>query len=111
MAATLDAHSSQRARFLPTTPLGRLAARLGVAFVAWFASNQAIVVSGGVTEGPLRLAVIAFGLAGLALGLVTGIVATLAIVRQRERAILAFVLTVPALMVLAFLLGELLLPH
>lgn len=101
-------------RIYPTTRLGRIAGRLGLAFVGWFIVNQSLV--GLRDEGveipeAARVAIIAWGLLGLGVGLVAGVLAGISIIRRGERSLLVYLATLPALFVLVLLLGELLVPH
>lgn len=100
-------------QFLPSTRRGRIAAWLGVAFVAWFVVNQTLVVlrNQAGADGLPRAALIAYGLAGLAIGLAATIVALVAIRRDHERGVAAYLCLLPGGFVAVFLLGELLVPH
>jgi len=101
---------ARRWRWGPTTRLGRLAGWLGLAFLGWFVVNQLLIGMQQMIDLP-RWPLIAYGLGGLALGLAAGVVALVAIVRKRERSVVAFLATLPALLVLVFLAGELFFPH
>lgn len=109
MAASQRSFWSRHVR--PQTRLGRVAGWLALGFLAWFIFNQSIVVRDLPLEGAQRLGLIALGLSGLALGLVAGVVAVVAIVRRHERGALVFLAALPGVMVVAFVLGELLVPH
>lgn len=101
-------------RIAPTTRWGRVACRLALAFVAWLVLNQALVVAflgERSVEGASRVGLILLSWAGLGTGLAAGVVALLAMVRRRERGALVFAAMLPALAVLALLVGELLAPH
>ena len=61
---------------------------------------------------PWRQVVLPFyGIAMLACGLAAGIVGLIAIIRRREHSWLVWFTILPGLMVLAFVLGEFLVPH
>lgn len=97
-------------RMLPTTRMGRTACWMGLAFVAWYVANGALVGASQSVTLP-RLPLILWGWAGLALGAATGVVGLVAIVRRRERGLLAYATLLPLLLVAALLVGELLVPH
>lgn len=98
---------------LPTTRRGRFAGWLCVAFAAWYVVNMLVVgLRGTVPEDASMIPLlILFGWVGLATGVVATVVAALSIVRDHERSIVAFLLLLPGLLVLAFVLGEILIPH
>lgn len=101
-----------RSRLAPTTPWGRASGWLALAFVGWFVVNQTLMGLGTQQPDALpRAFLIAQGLVGLATGALTGVVAIVAIVRFRERSPLVFVATLPLLLVLFLVAGELLVPH
>lgn len=97
-------------RFRPTTRLGRLAARLALGFLAWFVVNQVLVALvqrydiNGMIFLPLAFL-------GMAVGLAAGVVALVAMVRQGERGVAAFLCLLPLAFVVSFGLGEILVPH
>jgi len=82
---------------LPTTPLGRAAAWLALAFVLLNFSWRIL--------GPLG------GFPALLVGLASGVVALVAIARRRERALTAYLAVLPLALVVLFLLAEFLIPH
>jgi len=90
----LGSHGQRRLAVLPTTRLGSWAVGLAVASI--------VLQSAWMLLGPLG------GFPGLLAGLIGGIVALVAILRRRERAISVFVALVPFLGVIAFVLAELL---
>ena len=81
-----------RIAIVPTTVLGRWAVGLAIGF--WALVLVATVVPGGAAIG------FAFGLAG-------ALAALLAIVRDRDRAVLVFAALVPLVVAVAFVLAEL----
>jgi hypothetical protein len=81
----------RRIALLPTTVLGRWAAGLALAFLA-------LVFTAGVVPRAAAL--------GLVCGLVGGAVALIAIVRDRERGVIAFAALVPLLIAVGFVLAE-----
>ena len=81
----------RRIALLPTTVLGRWAGGLGLAFLA-------LVFAAGVVPRAAAL--------GLVCGLVGGAVALIAIVRDRERAVVAFAALLPLLIAVGFVLAE-----
>lgn len=94
----------------PTTRRGRIAGWLALAFLVWFVVNQVFVVLGQTYDvGGMWLLGPAF--LGFAAGLTGAVFALLAIVKDRERAVVAFLALLPGIMVLALLLGEILVPH
>ena len=93
----LPVKRERRFVILPTTRLGKWAVGLAAANV--------LLMFGWRLMGPLG------GFPGLACGLVGGIVALVAIARRGERAIAVFAATVPAVLVVLFVLGELLIGH
>jgi len=86
--------------FAPTTRPGRLACWLAVGFAAWFLLNEALM-------NFLRRPIALLSWVGLALGLGAGVMALVAILRQRERGTAVFLSLFPGAFVLVFLAGEL----
>jgi len=93
----LPVKRARRFVILPTTRLGKWAVGLAAANV--------VLVLGWRLMGPLG------AFPGFACGLAGGIVALVAISRRGERAIAVFAATVPALLVVLFVLAELLIGH
>jgi hypothetical protein len=52
-----------------------------------------------------------YGIAMLSCGLAAGIVGLIAVIRRQERSWLVWLTMLPGLMVVAFVLGEFLVPH
>lgn len=101
-----------RRRVLPTSRFGRLAGWFALAFAVWFlvVSPLTMAVQGNVQSIPVPV-LIAVGWAGFGSGFVAGVLALVAILREGERAVLAFAYLVPLAIVVAFVLGEIFLPH
>lgn len=100
----------------PDTTLGKWSLWLAVAFLAMFVVNSAFVgVFGQSNDAVLnefsRTYLPFYGIALMLTGAATGVLALLAIVRQRERSIVTLITLAPLLFVVVFLLGEFLLPH
>lgn len=100
-------------RFPPSTRLGRTACWLALGFVAWWVLNMVLYWASlaGLSTGAARPAVIALSWLGMATGVATGVVASLAILLRKERGVSVFLCLLPGLFAVAFLLGELLVPH
>lgn len=101
---------------LPTTSLGRWSMWLGVAFLAMFALNSVFVGIFGATTDPQlnyisRTYMPYYGIAMLLVGFSAGIVALVAVIRQRERSLVTMLTVLPALFVVVLLVGELVFPH
>lgn len=116
LSKTATARTMWAIRWLPATRLGRIACWFALGFLGWFFVANPVIMMANQPEGlpiaePLRTVAIALSLAGFASGLVGAVVALVAIVRSRERAIAVFAALAPGVFVVAFLLGELLLPH
>jgi len=95
----------------PSTRLGWWSIALAATFVALFIINSTVFMPSTV-EVPWRQAVLPFyGIAMLSCGLAAGIVGLIAVIRRHERSWLVWLTMLPGLMVLAFVLGEFLLPH
>lgn len=90
--------SSKPRRFTvpPVTRLGRLAVGLTVVHVALMLAWRVVPGGGGL---------------GLGSGLVAGVVALVAIVRDRERALSVFIAILPLIAVVVFVLAELPVGH
>lgn len=101
---------------LPTTTLGRWSMWLAVAFVVGFMINNALVgVFGSTTNATLsefsRTYLPYWGIALFAVGLSSGVVGLIAVLKQAERSLVTLVCLIPALFVIVFLIGEFALPH
>lgn len=95
----------------PSTSLGWWSVALAVTFVVLYIINSAVFMrlTGGA---PWRHAILPFyGIAMLSCGLAAGIVGLIAVIRQHERSLLAWLAILPGLMVLFLILGEFLVPH
>jgi uncharacterized membrane protein len=98
--------------------LGRLTSQLGwwsvglaATFAVLFIINSTVFMPSTV-EVPWRQVVLPFyGIAMLSCGLAAGIVGLIAVIRRHERSWLVWLTMLPRLMVLAFVLGEFLVPH
>ena len=101
------------APFKPQTRLGRVACGFAVAFVAWFAANLALfwLRMAEVPTGATRPALIGLSWLGMACGVATAATAVAAIAFRGERSVAVSLCLAPGLFAVAFLLGELLLPH
>ena len=95
----------------PTTRLGWWSVGAAACFAALFLVH--FVVLGPWEPGAawLRTVVPVLSLGMLACGLAAGVVGAIAVIRRRERSWLVWLGLLPGLMVLAFLLGEILVPH
>ena len=93
----LPTKKGRRLVVLPTTQLGKWAVGLAGASV--------VLLFGWSLVGRLG------GVPGLAFGLAGGVLALVAILRRRERALTVFAVLLPLLTVLVFLLAELIIPH
>jgi hypothetical protein len=96
---------------MPSTKLGWWSVALLATFAAFFIINATVFMPSTV-EAPWRQAVLPFyGIAMMACGLAAGIVGLIAVIRRQERSWLVWLALLPGLMVVAFVLGEFLLPH
>jgi len=95
----------------PHTKLGRWAVGLGIAFLVMFIINQALFgrPSFNPSWGPTLLPF--YGITMLLCGLASGGTSLTAIVRQHERSWILWIMILPGVMMLFFLLGEFLIPH
>ena len=91
------AHTAHRFRFWPTTQLGWWAVGLAAASIVLIPSWSLMGRLGGIP--------------GLVCGFAGGVIALLAIFRQKERAISVFAAFVPFIVVVSFVLAELLGGH
>ncbi|TLM99399.1 MAG: hypothetical protein FDZ75_00130 [Actinobacteria bacterium] len=101
---------------LPSTNLGKWSMWLAVAFVIAFMMNGALVaVFGQSTNAAMnefsRTYLPYWGVAFMAVGLVSGVVGLVAILKQKERSLVTLLTIVPTLFVLMFLIGEFAFPH
>jgi hypothetical protein len=95
----------------PSTKLGWWSVALAATFAALFIINSTVFMPSTV-EVPWRQAVLPFyGIAMLSCGLAAGIVGLIAVIRRHERSWLVWLSMLPGLMVVAFVLGEFLVPH
>lgn len=95
----------------PSTKLGKRSVILAAVFVVLFIIN-AIVFMPSEVAIPWRQVVLPFyGIAMLSCGLVAGIAGLVAVIRYRERSWLVWLAMLPGLMAIAFVLGEVLVPH
>lgn len=90
-----------------------MACGLAIAFVAWFVANLVLfwLSMAELASGATRPVIMALSWVGMACGVVTAVTATLAVVRHHERGIAVYLTLAPGLFALAFLLGELFVPH
>jgi uncharacterized membrane protein len=95
----------------PTSRLGWWSVGLAATFAVLFIINSTVFMPSTV-EVPWRQVVLPFyGIAMLSCGLAAGIVGLIAVIRRHERSWLVWLTMLPGLMVLAFVLGEFLVPH
>lgn len=111
MGETTLARPRARVRALPTTRRGRIACWMALAAATWFAANTLLLQGVERMEGIPRTPLIVSSLLGMGLAFSGGVVAALAIARDRERGWLVFAASLPAAALLVFLAGELLVPH
>jgi len=109
-----DPHATRpaRPRFLdrPSTRLGWWAVGLGAAFIVLWIVNSTVFMP-SASDAPWRHVLLPFyGIFMLACGLAGGIVAVVALIRH-ERSWLVWLVLLPGLFVLLFVLGEFLVPH
>ncbi|MBE0447568.1 MAG: hypothetical protein IBX64_05645 [Actinobacteria bacterium] len=95
----------------PSTKLGRWSVMLAAAFVALFIINATVFMPSAVTVPWRQVVLPFFGIVILSCGLAAGITGLVAVIRCRERSLLVWLTILPGLMVLAFVLGEFLIPH
>jgi len=102
---------------LPQSRLGVISAWLAVAFiVGFFVVNSAIVAMVGTSTDPAvnefsRTYLPYWGMGLMGLGVASGIVGLVAIVKDAERSVVVLLTLVPTIFVTLFLLGEFLVPH
>lgn len=97
---------------MPRSRLGRLACWFGAVFVAWWVLNLGIVqLVQRIDAQDYRTVLIAFSWLGLSTGFVASILATIALVRHKDRTVLVWLCLIPGAFLVVFLLGEFLLPH
>jgi hypothetical protein len=95
----------------PSTRLGWWSVALAAAFAALLLINSALFMPSTV-EVPQRQVVLPFyGITLLSCGLAAGIAGLIAVLRRHERSWLVWLTLLLGLMVLAFVLGEFLVPH
>lgn len=101
------------AQFSPSTRLGRIACWLGIAFVAWWFLNMVLFWASmaELPTGATRWSIIALSWLGMATGVATAVLAFLALLWKKDRSIAVWLCLIPGLFAIAFLLGELLIPH
>jgi hypothetical protein len=102
-----------RARFKPTTKLGRYSAWLIVAFAVFFGSLQALIASGqrgGDTFFSNLMLAIPGPLAATA-GIAAFITGLIGVVRSRERSVSVYLAVGFGLITLIFVIGEVAFPH
>jgi hypothetical protein len=101
---------------MPSTKLGKWSMWLGAAFVVGFIINNALVgIFGTSTSEAMRSFSRTYlpywGIALMSVGLVSGLVGLVAIVKQKERSLLTLLTLIPTAFVIVFVAGEFLLPH
>jgi len=98
---------------MPATRIGKWAMWLALAFAVGFGFNMVLVGAFGRSEAPDWLdAVLPFwGVALMASGVAAGVLALIAALRYRERSWAVMIAMVPGGFAIAFLLGEVLVPH
>jgi len=95
----------------PSTRLEWWSVALAATFAALFIINSTVFIPATV-EVPWRRALLPFyGIAMLSCGLAAGIVGLIAVIQRHERSWLVWLTLLPGLMVMAFVLGEFLVPH
>lgn len=95
----------------PSTPLGRWSARAGALFVLMFLVNSFVLMPTS-SNAPWRHRYLPYyGIAMLLVGLAAGVLALVAVIRQRERSWLTWLTLLPGAFVIFLLLGEFLVPH
>ena len=96
---------------VPRTTLGKWSVGLGLASVVLFLINSFVFMPTS-SDAPWRQVILPFyGIFMMLCGLASGIVGLVAVVRQRERSWLVWLMLLPGMFVLFFLLGEFLVPH
>lgn len=120
--ATADMHGPAHSRGgfhmrLPDTRLGTVSAWLALAFVVgFFVVNSALVAAVGTSTDPAvnefsRIYLPYWGMGLMGLGVASGIVGLVAILRDAERSVIVLLTLAPTVFVTLFLLGEFLVPH
>ena len=104
-----------RAR-LPETKLGKWSMWLAAAFVVLFVVNMAAVAIFGRSNDAVlnefsRTYMPNFGIAMVLVGLSSGIVGLVAILKKQERSVVTLLALLPGLFVAILLFGEFLVPH
>jgi ABC-type transport system involved in multi-copper enzyme maturation permease subunit len=100
-----------RIKFLPDTRLGWWAFWLGLTFLILMTINS-VVFMRLPEETSWRVNLLPFyGIFTFLCGLAAGILALIAVIWKRERAVLVWMTMLPGLFVIVFLLGEFLVPH
>jgi hypothetical protein len=95
----------------PSTRLGWWSVALAATFLALYIIN-AIVFMPSIVEVPWRQVILPFyGIFMMLCGFAAGIVGLIAVIRRHERSWLVWLTILPGLFVLAFVLGEFLVPH
>jgi hypothetical protein len=95
----------------PHSRLGWWAFGLGVAYFFMFFINQAVFMNLPEQVGWRQTLLPFYGIFMLLCGLAGGIVALIALLRNRERSWMVLLPLLPAAMVLLLVLGEFLIPH
>jgi hypothetical protein len=100
----------------PSTKLGKWGMWLAVAFVVLFVVNMSFVgIFGRSTDSGVnqfsQVYMPSFGIAWLLIGLASGVVGIVAVLKQKERSIVSLIALLPGLFCVFLLLGEFLVPH
>lgn len=102
-------------RSLPHTRLGRWAVSLAATFVILFIVNLAVFMplfQYDTQEVAWRQVLLPiYGIVTMLSGLAAGVVGVIAIVRQRERSWLIWLILLPSAFAFFFVIGEFLFPH
>ena len=101
---------------LPTTRTGRWSMWFAFTFLVMYGINSLVFLPLSFVSDPtvnaFRMSVLPFwGIAMMAMGAIAGVVALVAIVRQRERSWIVWATIFPLVFVVIFLAGEFLVPH
>jgi hypothetical protein len=95
----------------PVSKLGWWAVALAIAYLVMNIINTVVMMRQPELSSWLRSLTIAFGILMILSGLASGIVATIAILRKRDRSWMVWLALAPGLAMLFLLFGELIFPH
>jgi len=96
---------------MPSTRLGWWSVGLSGTFVLLMIINGTVFMNPAGDDPWWRMVLPFYGIGMMGCGLAAGIVALVAVLRRHERSWLVFLPVLAGLFVVAFLLGEILVPH